>query len=217
MTARRPWKEASDTLSVEQDAVVLSGAGQEIQQLAAEEFMFAGVVGDDADDGLRLDNAAHSLCAGKEAGDIAELFPGCHRFGTLGGKTGGERRVQSDHPAAAVGGAVGHGDEIGIGRDPRILRGRGLHPDGGSGMKRGGKPDRPAVRVDPRHAGGTGAGPAARPPRHAYAGPFALDQRNPVRQSRGIGNLESLLTRPRSYTLELRPLIDQEVVDRSPA
>ena len=83
-----------------------------------------------------------------------------------------------DHPTAAVGCAVSHGDEIGIGRESRILGGRRLHPDGSCGVKRGGEPDRPAVGVYPRHSGGAGTGSASGPTRHAHAGPFPFDQRH---------------------------------------
>jgi hypothetical protein len=193
-----------------------SGAGEEVQQFATKEFMVARIVGDYTYDGLRLVSSPF-LVSGKEAGDITELFPGGHRFRTLGGKTGGEGRVESDHPAAAVRCAVGHGDEIGIGRDPGILRGRRIHPNGGCRAKRGGEPNRPAVRIDPRHSGGPGTGPAAGSTGHAYTGPFSLDQRNSARSSGRICNLQPVLTCARFYTIELRPLIDQKVVDRRPA
>ena len=134
-----------------------------------------------------------------------------------GGKTGSEGRVECDHPAATVGCAVGHGDEIGIRRDSRILSGRRLYPNGCVRVKHGGKPNRPSVRVDPGHSSGSGAGPTAGSPGHAYAGPFSLDQRNSSRQSGGVCDLQTVPTRPGSYAIELRPLIDEEVVDRRPA
>ena len=92
----------------------------------------------------------------------------------------------------------GHRDEIGIGRDSRILRRRRVHPDGSCRVKHGGKPDRPSVRVDPGHAGGAGAGPTAGSPGHADAGPFSLDERDSARRSGGVRDLQTVLTRPGS-------------------
>ena len=160
---------------------------------------------------------AQSLCAAKKAALSQSFFQAVIDSGRWAAMTGGEGSVQSDHPAAAVRSAVGHGDEIRIGREPRILGGWCLHPDGGGRVKRSGQPDRPAVGVDPRHSGRTGTGSAAGATGHAHAGPFPLDQRNSIRRSGGICDLQAVLLCPRSYTIELRPLIDHKVVDRGPA
>ena len=80
---------------------MLPGARQQIQQFAAEEFMFSGEVGNHADRCLRLE-LRPTLMGREKSRGVAQLFPRGQGRGSLGLQAVAEFRIQLDHPAPAV-------------------------------------------------------------------------------------------------------------------
>lgn len=137
-----------------QDAVRLVGAGQQIQDLLAEEFVVAGKIGDYAHQGGRLHAVAAGV-AGEETRRGHGGFPRRLGLGTGSGQACSQRPIQADHPAPTVGRRVGHRNPVGL----RRKAGRGgfsFHPDLRVGVLGGGQLNAPAVGIDPRFAGGPG-------------------------------------------------------------